>query len=55
MAEFVKLRFFVDLSLDASASAMGVSLTTAKRWWQYASAWLKVETRRNFLQTSWVF
>ena len=46
-AEFVKLRYFVGLSLEETASALGVSLTTAKRWWQYARAWLKVEMRRN--------
>ncbi|MSU35058.1 MAG: RNA polymerase subunit sigma [Pedosphaera sp.] len=46
-AEFVKLRYFVGLSLDGSASVLGVSLTTAKRWWQYARAWLKVEMHRN--------
>ena len=37
-AEFVKLRYFVGLSLEETASALGVSLTTAKRWWQYARA-----------------
>ena len=36
-AEFVKLRYFVGLSLEE----------TAKRWWQYARARLKVEMRRN--------
>ena len=46
-AEFVKLRYFVGLSLEETASALGVSLTTAKRWWQYARAWLKVEMREN--------
>ena len=47
-AEFVKLRYFVGLSLEETASALGVSLiTTAKRWWQYARAWLRVEMRRN--------
>ena len=46
-AEFVKLRYFVGLSLEETAGALGVSLTTAKRWWQYARAWLKVEMRRN--------
>ena len=46
-AEIVKLRYFVGLSLEEMASALGVSLTTAKRWWQYARAWLKVEMRRN--------
>ena len=45
-AEFVKLRYFRGLSLEETASALGVSLTTAKRWWQYARAWLKVEMRR---------
>jgi RNA polymerase sigma factor (TIGR02999 family) len=46
-AEFVKLRYFVGLSLEETASTLGVSLTTAKRWWQYARSWLKVEMRRN--------
>ena len=46
-AEFVKLRYFVGLSLEESASALGVSLATAKRWWQYARAWLKVEMRKS--------
>jgi len=45
--EFVKRRCFVGLSLEETASALGVSLTTAKRWWQYARAWLKVEMWRN--------
>ncbi|MFN0129247.1 MAG: sigma-70 family RNA polymerase sigma factor [Verrucomicrobiales bacterium] len=46
-AEFVKLRYFVGLSTEETANALGVSLTTAKRWWQYARSWLKVEMRRN--------
>ncbi len=46
-AEFVKLLYFVGLSVEEAASALGVSLTTAKRWWPYARAWLKVEMRRN--------
>ena len=47
MMEFVKPRYFVGLSLEEAAGALGVSLTTAKRWWQYARSWLKVEMRRN--------
>ena len=46
-AEFVQLRYFVGLSLEESARALGVSLATAKRWWQYARAWLKVEMRKS--------
>ena len=46
-AEFVKLRYFMGLSLEETASALGVSLASAKRWWRYARAWLEAEMRRN--------
>jgi RNA polymerase sigma factor (TIGR02999 family) len=39
-AEVVKLRFFAGLSIDESASALGISTSTAKRHWGYARAWL---------------
>jgi RNA polymerase sigma factor (TIGR02999 family) len=39
-AELVKLRYFAGLSLDEAASAMGISLATAKRYWVFARAWL---------------
>ncbi len=39
-AELVKLRFFAGLSLPEAADAMEVSLTTAKRHWAFARAWL---------------
>ena len=45
--EFVKLRYFVGLSLEETASALGVSLASANRWWRYARAWLEAEMRRN--------
>ena len=42
-ARLVQLRYFAGLRLDESALALGISRATAKRWWSYARAWLKVE------------
>ena len=39
-AELVKLRYFVGLSIPESAEALGISESTAKRYWNYARAWL---------------
>jgi len=39
-AELVKLRFFAGLSLPEAAQALDLSLTTAKRRWAFARAWL---------------
>ena len=39
-AELVKLRYFAGLSLEECAAVLGVSLSTAKRQWTYARAWL---------------
>ena len=39
-AERVKLRFFVGLTLDEAAQALGISPRTASRDWSYARAWL---------------
>ena len=44
-AELVKLRYFVGLNFDDAASALGISVPTAKRWWAYARVWLGVEMR----------
>ncbi|MFN0069742.1 MAG: ECF-type sigma factor [Limisphaerales bacterium] len=44
-AELVKLRYFVGLSFDEAASALGIAVPTAKQWWAYARAWLSVELR----------
>lgn len=46
-AELVKLRFFAGLSRDEAASALGISLATADRWWMFARAWLIVELQRQ--------
>ena len=44
-AELVKLRYFVGMSFDETAAALGIAVPTAKQWWAYARAWLTVEMR----------
>jgi RNA polymerase sigma factor (TIGR02999 family) len=44
-ADLVKLRFFAGLSLREAAAALGVSPSTADRYWAYARAWLFEELR----------
>jgi RNA polymerase sigma factor (TIGR02999 family) len=39
-AELVKLRYFVGLTIEDSADALGISVATAKRHWVFARAWL---------------
>ncbi len=46
-AELVRLRFFVGMKLDEAAEALGISERTAKRYWQFARAWLYDELRRD--------
>ncbi len=42
-AELVKLRFFAGLTMPEAAATLGVSLTTAERYWAFARAWLYAE------------
>ena len=39
-AELVKLRYFVGLTIEETAEALGLSPATAKRHWAYSKAWL---------------
>ena len=39
-AELVKLRYFVGMTNDEAAEALGISLRTAKYYWTHARAWL---------------
>jgi RNA polymerase sigma factor (TIGR02999 family) len=39
-ADLVKLRFFAGLSVQDAAEALGISSSTADRYWAYARAWL---------------
>ncbi len=44
-AELVKLRYFVGMTIEETAEALGISKATAKRHWDYAKAWLYEEIR----------
>jgi RNA polymerase sigma factor (sigma-70 family) len=39
-AELVKLRYFAGLTIEEAAAALGISTTTAERYWTFARAWL---------------
>jgi RNA polymerase sigma factor (TIGR02999 family) len=39
-AELVKLRYFAGLTVAEAAAALGISPSTADRYWAYARAWL---------------
>jgi len=38
--ELVKLHYFIGLTMEECASVLGISVPTARRWWNYARAWL---------------
>ncbi len=38
-AELVKLRYFAGIKIEDAAEVLGISKSTAKRWWAYARAW----------------
>lgn len=44
-AELVKLRYFVGMTLEQAAEALGISERTAKRHWAFARAWLHEEIK----------
>ncbi len=39
-AELVKLRYFVGMTLEEAAEALGISARTADNYWAHARAWL---------------
>ncbi len=46
-AELVKLRYFVGMTMEEAALALGLALRTAELRWTYARAWLRREIRRE--------
>ncbi len=50
-AELVKLRFFVGLNMEQTATAMGMSLRTAERTWAYSRAWLQRKISQSSSET----
>jgi len=48
-AELVKLRYFIGMTMDESALALGLSKRSAEGLWTYARVWLRQEIRGNRL------
>ena len=46
-SELVKLRYFAGLTLPQAAAVLGISGTTADRYWSYARAWLHTELKKG--------
>jgi RNA polymerase sigma factor (TIGR02999 family) len=44
-AELVKLRYFVGMTMEEAATALGLAPRTAERLWTYARVWLRREIR----------
>jgi RNA polymerase sigma factor (TIGR02999 family) len=42
-ADLVQLRYFAGLTLEQAAKVLGISISTADRYWAYARAWLHQE------------
>jgi RNA polymerase sigma factor (TIGR02999 family) len=42
-AKWVMLRYFAGMTMEEAATALAISITTAKRYWTYARAWLNHE------------
>ena len=42
-ADLVKLRYFAGLSGEQAAEVLGISSSTADRYWAYARSWLRLE------------
>ncbi len=46
-AELVKLRYFAGLTSEQAAELLGISQSTADRYWAYARSWLRLEITRG--------
>ena len=46
-ADLVKLRYFAGLKIEEAAAVMGISRTTADRYWAFARAWLYDEMTKG--------
>ncbi len=46
-ADLVKLRYFAGLTCAQAAKMLGISRSTANKYWAYARAWLHAETTKG--------
>jgi RNA polymerase sigma factor (TIGR02999 family) len=49
-AELVKLRYFAGMSMAEAAEVLGISLSSAEKYWTYAKAWLYSNLREQSSQ-----
>jgi DNA-directed RNA polymerase specialized sigma24 family protein len=42
-ADLVTVRYFIGFAFEAAAEVLGLAVITAKQWWAYLRAWLRVE------------
>jgi DNA-directed RNA polymerase specialized sigma24 family protein len=47
VADFVKLRYFVGMTVPEAAEALRISPRTADRLWAYARTWLRTEIEKD--------
>ena len=46
-ADLVKLRYFAGLTSEQAAQLLGISQSTADRYWAYARSWLRLEITKG--------
>ena len=46
-SDLIKLRYFAGLTIPQAADSLGISSTTADRYWAYARAWLHTELKEG--------
>jgi RNA polymerase sigma factor (TIGR02999 family) len=46
-ADLVKLRYFAGLTSEQAAELLGISASTADRYWAYARSWLRLEVDKG--------
>ena len=47
LGEIVQLRYYTGLTIEETANVVGVSVSTLKRDWRFARAWLARRLERN--------
>jgi RNA polymerase sigma factor (TIGR02999 family) len=52
-ADLVKLRYFVGMTLEEAAQALGISARSADNYWAHAKAWLFREIKRQKQGSGW--
>ena len=50
-AELVKLRYFAGLTMPQAAEMLGISLSSAEKYWAYARTWLYRQITRGDMDT----